>query len=207
MRPTIQRARSIRWLPSAPNIPPPCSASHHQFQGRAGSSRSPAQPVKMDVQHAADVTFLDHLAHLQPLRVEAQLVVDDGQLVRGRLRCRQHGFCLGHVKGGRLFADDMFAGLEGRDRDLLVQMGRRADAHDVDHVAGHQLLPGGIDVRDAVFLCHAPRVVRVGWRRSPEAPGRRAGKAGIWIGSVQPAPMKPTRRSVAVVMESSLSNG
>ena len=77
----------------------------------------------MDMQHAADVALTDHLAHLQPLGMKAQFMVDNGKLVGGSLRRRQHLLGLADVESRRLFADDVFPGLQAATAISLCRKG------------------------------------------------------------------------------------
>ena len=64
----------------------------------------------------------------------------------------QHGACLGQVSRHPRLTEHMLAGVERRNGDTRVHVGRGADPDDVDLRVVHDLAPVVDNPRDAVFL-------------------------------------------------------
>jgi hypothetical protein len=90
MSPTIQRARSIRWLPRSAIVVPPSSRSKRQSNPVAGSVNSSDSQVARQSLMIADGAVGDHPVH-ESYRRELAVVEADGVMdarrpdrVRGR---------------------------------------------------------------------------------------------------------------------------
>ena len=64
-----------------------------------------------------------------------------------------HALGLGRGQGQRLLAQDVLAGLGGRDRPLRVEVVGQRDVDRVDLGIGEQRLVGGVGARDAQLGC------------------------------------------------------
>jgi hypothetical protein len=92
------------------------------------------------VQHLTDLSGGDPCGHAAAVGVEAELVSDQADAAAFG-RAGAHRLRLGRAHGGRLLAQDVGAGVQGRERHGRVQVGWGRDADQVELVVAQQRTP------------------------------------------------------------------
>ena len=117
-----------------------------------------AHPGRLGVVDPAKVPLLD--VPLERLHV-APLALGKSDVYRPISPPRRvyYPLCLFAVARERLLAENVSAPFEGGYGDRGVQVVRRPDAHDVEVVAGDEILPGGVQVLYTVALAELAQAV------------------------------------------------
>ena len=109
----------------------------------------------------AEEAGIDQLFHAPPGWIEAEFVVDDGELSWTSLGSLIHLAGLGDRHGHGFFANDVLTGLEGSERDLAMVNRRGRDDDERDFGEGEQLLVVVAGVGDGELLRHFLSILKV----------------------------------------------